>query len=71
MFDALMLAWSSFCVPVDPSSMLLMCLLLRVVCNFGWPPLINEVHAAVELDRFEIFTRVCTHDMCLNFGWTP
>ena len=67
MFDALMLAWSSFCIAVAPSSMLVMCPLLRAVFIFGWPPLINEVHAAVALDRFEVFKRVCTHDMCLKF----
>ena len=41
------------------------------VFNFGWPPLINEVHAVVELDRFEVFKHVCMHDMCSNFGRTP
>ena len=71
MFDALMFAWSSFCIPVAPSCMMLMCDLLRVVFNGGWPPLINEVPAVVELDRFEVFEHVCTHDMHLNFGRTP
>ena len=71
MFDVLMFAWSSFCIPVAPCSILFTCLLLRGVSNFDWPPLINEVHAVVELDRFKVFKRVCTHDMCSNFGWTP
>ena len=71
MLDVLILDWSSLCIPVLPSSMLFMCLLLRAVFIFGWLPLINEVHAAVEIDRFEVFKRVCTHDMCLNFGRTP
>ena len=57
MFDVLMLAWSSFCIPVAPR-MLFMCLLLRAVFYFGWPPLINEVHVVVELDRFEVFKHV-------------
>ena len=70
MLDFLMVVWSSFCIAVAPSSMLLMCFLLRAVSNFGWPPLINEVHAPVALDRLEVFKRVCTHDMCLNFGQT-
>jgi len=35
------------------------------------PPVINEVYGVVTLDRFELFKRVCTHDMCLNFGRTP
>ena len=71
MFDVLMLAWSSFCIPVAPSCILFMCLLLRAVFNFGWPSLINEMLAGVELDRFEIFKYVCTHNMCLNFGRMP
>ena len=71
MFDVLILAWSSFCIPVAPSTMLFMCLLLRAVFNFGWPPLINEVHEVLELDRFGVFKHVCTHDTCLTFGRTP
>ena len=71
MFDVLMFAWSSFCIPVAPSSMLFMCLLLRAVFNFGWLPLIKEVLAEVKLHRFEIFKYVCLHAMCLNFGRTP
>jgi len=51
---------AAFCNPVAPSSMLFMCLLLRAVFNFGWPSLINKVHAAVALDRLEVFKRVCT-----------
>ena len=35
------------------------------------PPLIHEVYGVVTPDRFELFKRVCTHDMCLNFGQTP
>ena len=38
MLDALMFACSLFCIPVAPSSMLFMCLLLRAVFNFGWLP---------------------------------
>ena len=68
MLDALMFACSSFCIPIAPSSMLFMCLLLRAVFNFGWLSLLNEVHAVVALDRFEVFKRVYTHDMCLNFA---
>ena len=70
MFEVLILVWSSFCIPVAPSSMLFMCLLLlRVVFNFGCLPLINEVLAGVALARLEVFKCVCTHDVCLNFGW--
>ena len=71
MFDVLMLAWSSFCIPVAPSCMVFMCLLLRAVFNFDCPPLINEVLAGVELDRLEVFQHVCTHDVCLNVGRAP
>ena len=65
MFDVLMFTGSSLCIPVAPPSMLFLCLLLRAVFNFGCPPLINEVHAAVALDRVEVFERVCTHEMWL------
>ena len=71
MFRVLILACSSFCIPVAPSSMLSMCHLLRAVFNFDCPPLINKVLAAVELDRFEVFKHVWPRDMCLNFGRMP
>ena len=71
LIDKKRLSQSSFNTHVAPSSMLFMCLLLCAVFTFGWPSLINKVHAVVELDSFEVFEDVCARDMCLNFGWTP